>query len=134
MKTPRDLKGVKGMAAKGVVAVQVNGLPLHEANTKEASNQVVSDVQVSPGDIISIAFRMDSGAVDIADLLVDGILRNSKVNTRATKRFSDIFDRACHNPRKPGKMTRVGMRFCEMQVIDFSGDAGMYLIIHYKTC
>ncbi|RDW64822.1 hypothetical protein BP6252_10473 [Coleophoma cylindrospora] len=122
MKVSKALQGVDNEWRNGAVVLQVDGKDLPESDITETSNQIVANVQVSPGDIISIVFYIQSGAVDIADLLVDGILRNSKINTRASRAFSDIFDRACYNPRKPGKLARAGMKFCEMRVLDWSGN------------
>ncbi|RDW68451.1 hypothetical protein BP5796_09108 [Coleophoma crateriformis] len=124
MKVSKALQGAINEWRNGAAVLQVDGEDLPESDITETNNQIVANVQVSPGDIVSVAFYIQSGAVDIADLLVDGILRNSKINTRASKAFSDVFDRACYNPRKPERLARVGMKFCEMRVVNWSGNTG----------
>lgn len=116
MKLPEGLLNIKGTRALGVVELRdTDGNDLREYGVAQKGFQTTCWVLTSPGDVISAPFSMDPGVADFADLVVDGILRDSISVSAPTKSLKGIFKRVCHQPRLKNDK-RGGLKFCKMVV------------------
>ncbi|KAL3428304.1 hypothetical protein PVAG01_01813 [Phlyctema vagabunda] len=115
MKPPSSITG-----AKGDVNLLANDVKLAEYEFTEKDRQSSCSVLTAPGEIINASFSIESGTDEIVDLIVDGILRESKTNNRSAKVHKHTFSTVCHNPRKhpddPKKTVKAGLRMFRMQV------------------
>lgn len=124
MKIPPGILDSKGQAAKGLVYLEANEqeVQLQEFGLTVDGNHSTCYVLVAPEDVISANFAINSGvSEEFADLVVDGILRNSWPNTRGAKIFRYGFDRAVYTGVHLGEAKK-GKKFSRMKVIerDFS--------------
>jgi hypothetical protein len=124
MKLPEGLLNIKGKRALGVVELRgTDGNDLREYGTVNDGIHTTCLVLTSPGDIISVPFTIDPGVADFADLVVDGILRESAFVSGPTKSLKGHFRRVSHQSRlKHNK--RGGLKFCKMEVRSRDAEKG----------
>jgi hypothetical protein len=116
MKLLEGVVAVNGAKAKGEAKLRSSdGQVLSEYGTVNNGVYATCFVLASPGDIITAPFALRRGVADFADLVVDGIRRDSVSATRQDRSFSRIFRRACYCEKlKNGKTG--GLKSCHMKV------------------
>jgi hypothetical protein len=130
MKIPPGLLDPRGQIAKGQVHLEANGDDVQEYGLTVTGKHSTCYVLVSPGDIITAHFAINSGvAGEFADLVVDGVLRNSWANSKGKKIFRYIFDRAVYSGIQPGE-ARKSTKHCRMKVQERDFTKGNVLSIH----
>ena len=120
MKVPAGLLDPQGQVAKGYVHIEANDTEAQEFGLTVTGKHSTCYVLVSPGDVITAHLALNSGITgEFADLVVDGVLRNSWPNNRGHKVFSYIFDRAVYAGNLIGGTKRSkAAKFSRMQVIE----------------
>jgi hypothetical protein len=97
MKVPVGLLDPQGQVAKGMVHLEADGNEVQEFGLTVTGKHSICYVLVSRGDVITANFALNSGITgEFADLVIDGVLRNSWPNTRGQKVFTYIFDRVVY--------------------------------------
>ncbi|CAD6442253.1 57e1e1d9-6f0f-4b10-a119-c831c10e5764 [Sclerotinia trifoliorum] len=94
MKIPSGLLGFDGKPVKGEICLKggrENG-KLHEEGMKREGNHFSCYALTAEGDAITPCFSINSGVVEFVDVVVDGILRASHSNEKATQAFSKKFE------------------------------------------
>lgn len=124
MRLPEGILNVKGRKAIGLIQLQgSDGNDLREYGSTNEGVQTTCLVLTSPGDVITVSFLLDRGVADFADLIVDGILRDSTSVSAANKIFKGTFKKACHQERlKNGK--RGGLKACKMEIQSRDTESG----------
>ena len=118
MKVPPEILDPKGQIAKGVVNLKVNGNYVEEYGLTVIGKHSTCYVLVSPGDVITANISINSGVTgQFADLIVDGILRNSRPNTRGSNVFRYTFERASYSGIHLGE-TKKSSKFARMKVVE----------------
>ena len=70
-----------------------------------------------PRDVLSIAVNANNGTVDVFDIYIDGILRQSLDNKRPTsKTFKYTMEKVFYQLKKANSEKRAGMKYCKMEV------------------
>jgi hypothetical protein len=124
MRLPEELLTATGTKAAGVVELRgSDGNPLREYGTMNQGLYTTCLVLTSPGDIITVSFVLSPGVADYADLVVDGIRRDSASTLRADMSFNRVFKRVCYqgtlnNGRKGG------FKSCAMEVRSRNAEKG----------
>ena len=128
MKVPAGLLGPQGQVAKGFVHIEANNTEAQEFGLTVIGKHSTCYVLVSPGDVITAHISLNSGITgEFADLVVDGVLRNSWPNNRGQKVFSYNFDRAVYTGTLIGKTRKSkAAKFARMQVIDRNTSKGNF--------
>lgn len=133
MKVPPGLLDPKGQIAKGVVNLELNGNDVKEYGLTTSGKFTTCYVMASPGDTVIANIAINSGLMEeFADLVVDGVLRNSWPNTRGAKVFSYIFQRAVYTRILIGE-TRKATKFARMKVLERNSSNGNVLTPDYAT-
>lgn len=116
MKLPEGLLNIKGNRAFGFFELQgTDGNDLREYGTVTDGIHSTCLVLTSPGDVISVPFLIEPGVADFADLVVDGILRESASVSGLTRPIKGHFKRVSHQ-RKLKNNKRGGLKFYKMEV------------------
>jgi hypothetical protein len=124
MKLPEGILNVKGMKASGVVQLQgSDGNDLREYGSTNEGVQTTCLVLTAPGDIITVPFILNRGVADFADLVVDGILRDSTSVSAPNKSFKGNFKRVCHQERFKNDKRR-GLKSCKMEIQSRDTESG----------
>ncbi|KAF7863911.1 hypothetical protein EAF04_006876 [Stromatinia cepivora] len=94
MKIPSGLLGFDGKTVKGEICLKGGGdnRKLHEEGMKREGNHFTCYALTAEGDAITPCFNINSGVVEFVDVIVDGILRASHSNDKATHAFSKKFE------------------------------------------
>ncbi|KAJ8065973.1 hypothetical protein OCU04_005070 [Sclerotinia nivalis] len=94
MKIPSGLLGFDGKTVKGEICLKGGGDngKLHEEGMKREGNHFTCYALTAEGDAITPCFNINSGVVEFVDVVVDGILRASHSNDKATQAFSKKFE------------------------------------------
>jgi hypothetical protein len=131
MRVPLGLLDPQGRVAKGTVLLEANGNEVQEFGLTVTGKHSTCYALVSPGDILTANLALNSGITgEFADLVVDGVLRNSWPNTRGQKVFTNIFDRAVYSGNLIGenKTTRSN-KFARMQVVERNSQKGDFHLV-----
>ncbi|EDN95979.1 predicted protein [Sclerotinia sclerotiorum 1980 UF-70] len=94
MRIPSGLLGFDGKPVKGEICLKGGGDngKLHEEGMKREGNHFTCYALTAEGDAITPCFSINSGVVEFVDVVVDGILRASHSNEKATQAFSKKFE------------------------------------------
>lgn len=118
MKIPPGILDPKGQAAKGVVYLEANGDDVREYGLTVDGNHSTCYVLVAPEDVITANLSVNSGvSAEFADLVVDGVLRNTWPNTRGARILRYAFDRAVYTGVQIGE-TKKWKTYAKMKVIE----------------
>jgi len=119
MKVPIGLFDPQGKVAKGSVHLEANGEEVEEFGLTVTGKHSTCYALVSPGDVLPANFSVNSGlAAEFADLVVDGILRNTAPNTRGAKVFTYIFDRGLYTGNQIGENKKAKtQKFAKMKAV-----------------
>ena len=130
MKLPKGLLDPKGQAAKGWIMLEVNGVQAQEYGQTMDGNHSICYILAAPGDTISASIAVNSGvSAEFADLVVDGVLRNSSSNSRGAKVFRHNFDRAVYSGIQIGE-TKRGRTLGRMKIVQRDSANGKIHCIH----
>jgi hypothetical protein len=128
MKLPSGLRDPQGHVAEGTVHLEANGKFVKEFGVTVDGRHSTCYVLVAPGDVLTANFAINSGiSTEFADLVVDGILRNSLSNTRGLRVFKCIFDRAVYSGAQIGE-SRKAKTYARMQVTNRDSSQGKVLL------
>jgi hypothetical protein len=101
MHAPPQIVAYPSRAVDYDVTLFANGIKLEELRTTYQDNHGQSYVQVKAGDVLTCNFSIESRGNEFADLVVDGILRQTFVKLTPAKRFSRYFTKvACYIDEK----------------------------------
>ena len=116
MKIPSGCLDANGKTAKGEVILTVgeDQVALQEFGTATEGNKTSCYVLTSRGDIPTIRFALNANIADHADLVVDGVLRNSQSGS-ILKTFKGSFEKALYQGMKT-KTKRGAAKYSKMQV------------------
>lgn len=93
MHFPDELLGFDGKAMKGEVYLKGGtNAKLKEEGMKQEGNHFTCYALTAEDDAITACLTINSGVVEFVDVVVDGILRASHCNDKATKKFTKNFD------------------------------------------
>jgi hypothetical protein len=105
MRLPHGVIGQPGKQPKKKMSEAVSILNqsgvLKEFGTTESNNQIQCYLPVAPGDNLTMSFEIPSGEVQIIDILIDGIVRETIFNNRGSLFHRGKVTKVCACERRP---------------------------------
>lgn len=121
MRAPPQLLGINsqpGDAEVTICADHGNGVlePLKEYGESIMHNQMSCYVLTAQGCVTSVKVVLRSEkSMDIIDLVVDGVLRNSATNSHHSRMLEKVLDRAMYQQKANGKKA-APLQYCQMEM------------------
>lgn len=116
MRIPETVLDSSGGHGSGFVIVMRNEKKVPEYGVIQTSTETKCYIAVSPNDRLSIHYSIGSGEKEYIDMIVDGVLRYSTLNTRSAATNHGAFTQVCYCKPNQDNGRKGKMQVCNMVV------------------